>query len=213
MTVFIEYLDNTRSETFRIPPSPPIHNTSSVMALSPNWMNARDGRSLTDGTGRLAGQADELIGVRYGGTAADALSNRADTARAAVEIPEPDYSGSLDTRTSALRRPCCAAPSSDAVTVHHQRQQDTRTCLGSWDRRGDSSVLASLGARRPRASAPLPHCRARDLRRRSVGPAGAGTPGTGTGTTVNPSIPAKSLGLHVYTGSPFARAVAAIITS
>ena len=42
---------------------------------------------------------------------------------------------------------------------------------------------------------------------------GAGRLGTGTGTTVSPSMPAKSFGLHVYKGNPFARAVAAIMTS
>lgn len=41
----------------------------------------------------------------------------------------------------------------------------------------------------------------------------AGTLGTGTGTTISPSMPAKSFGLHVYKGNPFARAVAAIMTS
>jgi len=42
---------------------------------------------------------------------------------------------------------------------------------------------------------------------------GSGRPGTGTGTTVNPSMPLKSFGLQVYNGSPCARAVAAIMTS
>lgn len=41
----------------------------------------------------------------------------------------------------------------------------------------------------------------------------AGILGTGTGTTISPSMPAKSFGLHVYKGNPFARAVAAIMTS
>ena len=45
-----------------------------------------------------------------------------------------------------------------------------------------------------------------------TGRPGTGT-GTGTGTTANPSMPVKSFGLQVYNGSPFARAVAAIITS
>lgn len=37
--------------------------------------------------------------------------------------------------------------------------------------------------------------------------------GTGTATMVNPSMPLKSFGLQVYSGKPFARAVAAIMTS
>jgi hypothetical protein len=37
--------------------------------------------------------------------------------------------------------------------------------------------------------------------------------GCGMATTVSWSIPLKSLGLHVYTGRPFATAVAAIIAS
>lgn len=46
-----------------------------------------------------------------------------------------------------------------------------------------------------------------------TGSTGAGRRGTGTDTTVNPSIPVKSFGLHVYKGNPFASAVAAIMTS
>ena len=56
------------------------------------------------------------------------------------------------------------------------------------------------------------YVRARCLRG-GRGSDGVGRVGTGTGTTVNPSIPVKSFGLQVYNGSRFARAVAAIITS
>jgi serine/threonine protein kinase len=49
--------------------------------------------------------------------------------------------------------------------------------------------------------------------RRGGGSPRAGRPGTGTDTTVSPSMPVKSFGLHVYRGRPLARAVAAIIAS
>ena len=61
------------------------------------------------------------------------------------------------------------------------------------------------------ASANTPYIFARGLRE-AFGPR-SWPPGTGTATTVSPSMPAKSFELHVYNGNPFARAVAAIMTS
>jgi len=56
--------------------------------------------------------------------------------------------------------------------------------------------------------------RTRMVRERGAGPAlSDGQAGGGTGTTVKPSMPAKSVALQVYTGRPLASAVAAIMAS
>lgn len=47
----------------------------------------------------------------------------------------------------------------------------------------------------------------------TVPSAQGGESGCGIATTSRPSIPVKSLGLQVYTGRPFATAVAAIMAS
>ena len=76
------------------------------------------------------------------------------------------------------------------------------------DRHSATSCCRRADRIRPRQGVYL---RARSLRG-NFGSEGV-EPGIGTGTTISPSIPLKSFGLQVYNGSPFASAVAAIMTS
>ena len=101
------------------------------MALSPTWMNARDGRSLTDGTGRLAGQADELIGVRYGGTA-----------QKLFRIEQTQLARQLRSRSQIIREAWIRAhrPCDGPVVQHRARMRSLSTISASrtlgpvWDR-------------------------------------------------------------------------------